>query len=276
MKVVNSIIAWAFYVCLALTMSACAGSSENLPTLPTAGTITAGATSSAAQMEAAPIGRGQPSQIVVFPFATSSAEVTLNQGIGARIYREYSDENQSAEETQLAQVTAQNICTQVATSLASSGWNAACQPRGTPVTGANTLIVEGVFNDISEGNRAQRMVIGLGRGQSVVDTAVRLYQYSSGNSAELMTFTTHADSGEMPGVGGPAHSWSEVPRRRSFACWRAGMVGSMLYLVRRLQRRCFAGVQATPDQQGKPLGSGGNASCVRMTPRPMRCRSWPT
>jgi len=66
--------------------------------------------------------------------------------------------------------------------------------------------VEGVFNDISEGNRAQRMVIGLGRGQSVVDTAVRLYQYSSGNSAELMTFTTHADSGEMPGVGitGPA------------------------------------------------------------------------
>ena len=81
--------------------------------------------------------------------------------------------------------------------------------------------------------------------------------------------------GEMPGVGGPAHSWSEVPRRRSFACWRAGMVGSMLYLVRRLQRWCFADVQATPDQQENQRGSGGNASCVRMTLRPMRCRSWP-
>jgi hypothetical protein len=203
---VKSIIASSTCALMALAIGGCSGSSESMPTLPTAGGLTAGATSSAAQVEGAPIASGPPNQIIVFPFATSTAEVTLNQGFGARLYREYSDENQTAEQTQLARATAQNICMQVATSLASSGWNSACQPRGTPVTGDNTLIVDGIFSDISQGNRAERMVIGFGLGASVVDTQVTLYQYSSGKSVPLLTFTTHADSGEMPGVGitGPA------------------------------------------------------------------------
>jgi hypothetical protein len=195
---VRRIIPNAIYAFIVIAISACSGSAG--------GGLTAGATSSAAQVEGAPVASGRPVQIVVFPFSTSSAEVTLNQGIGAKLYREYADQNQTAEQTQLAQATAQNICMQVATSLASNGWNSACQPRGTPVTGSNTLIVDGIFSDISQGNRAERMVIGLGVGASVVDTQVTLYQYSNGNSAELMTFTTHADSGKMPGVGitGPA------------------------------------------------------------------------
>ncbi len=195
------------YLVLALALGACAGSSTpSMPTLPTAGTLTAGATSSAAQVQGAPVANGTPSQIIVFPFATSTADVSVNQGIGAKLYRNYSGEDETAEQAQLAQSTAQNICTQVATSLASNGWNAACQPRGTPVTGSNTLIVDGAFTDISEGNRLRRMVIGLGVGASVVDTQVGLYQYSNGASTQLLTFSTHADSGKMPGVGitGPA------------------------------------------------------------------------
>ena len=202
----RSSIVNSFGAFLALVLTGCAGSSVSMPTLPTAGGLTAGATSSAAQVEGAPVAAGPPSQIIVFPFATSTADVQLNQGLGIRLYRDYTDENQTAEQAQLAHTTAQNICVQVASSLASNGWNAACEPRGTPVTGANTLIVEGAFTDISQGNRLQRMVIGLGVGASVVDTQVGLYQYSNGNSTPLVTFTTHADSGEMPGAGitGPA------------------------------------------------------------------------
>jgi hypothetical protein len=68
------------------------------------------------------------------------------------------------------------------------------------------LIIDGAFTDISPGNRLQRIVIGLGVGASVVDTQVGLYQYSNGNSTQLLTFTTRADTGEMRGVGitGPA------------------------------------------------------------------------
>ncbi|HEY2108024.1 MAG TPA: DUF4410 domain-containing protein [Candidatus Binataceae bacterium] len=177
-----------------------------MPTLPTAGGLTAGATSSAPQMQSEPAASGAPSQIMVFPFATSTADVTLNQGFGARLYRNYTGEDQTASQVQLAQTTAQNICVQVASSLANNGWSAACQQRGTPITGANVLIIDGAFTDISEGNRLQRMVIGLGMGASVVDTQVGLYQYAGGNSTKLLTFTTHADSGKMPGAGitGPA------------------------------------------------------------------------
>ena len=191
------------YLCIGLLLSACAGSSMSMPG---GGGLTAGATSSAAQVEGAPVATGAPSQIIVFPFAVSAADVTLNQGLGSRLYRNYTESNQTAEQSQLARQTAQNICYQVATALASKGWNAACQPRGTPVTGANTLVIEGAFTDISEGNRLQRMVIGLGMGASVVDTQVGLYQASNGSSTELLTFTTHADSGKMPGAGitGPA------------------------------------------------------------------------
>jgi hypothetical protein len=195
------------FLFLALVLSACAGSSgPSMPTLPTAGTLTAGATSSAPQVAGGPIVSGTPTQIVVFPFATSTADVSLNQGIGARLYRNWSGEDQDASQAQLAQSTAQNICVQVASSLASNGWNAACQPRGTPLTGNNTLIIDGAFTDISEGNRLRRTVIGLGAGASSVDTQVGLYQYSNGNSTQLLTFTTHSTSGRMPGVGitGPA------------------------------------------------------------------------
>lgn len=189
-----------------LAVSGCSGSSINVPTLPTAGTLTAGATSTAAQVQNAPVVSGAPSQIVVFPFATNTADITLNQGVGARLYRNWSGKDQTSQQVQLAQSTAQNICVEVATSLANKGWNAACQPRGTAVSGDNILIIDGAFTDISEGNRLRRMVIGLGVGASVVDSQVGLYQLSNGNATQLVTFTTHADSGKMPGAGitGPA------------------------------------------------------------------------
>lgn len=166
----------------------------------------AGATASAPQMQAAPVVNSRPSQIIVYPFTTSAADVTLNQGIGARIYRNYSGEDQSAAQAQLAHDTAQRVCLQIVTSLTSNGWNAICQPRGTPISGINVLMVDGDFTDLSEGNRLRRMVIGLGAGASSLDTAVGLYQYSNGSSTQLLTFTTHADSGKMPGAGitGPA------------------------------------------------------------------------
>jgi hypothetical protein len=190
----------AIYGLAALVFAACSGSSVSMPNLPTAGNLTAGATSSAAQYQGAPIAAGAPSQIVVYPLATSSADVTLNQGMGARLYRNWSGEDQSASQAQLAQSTAQNICIEVATSLAKNGWTAACQPRGAAITGNNVLIIDGAFTDISEGNRLQRTVIGLGVGASSIDTQVGLYQYSNGNSNQLITFTTHATSGKMPGV----------------------------------------------------------------------------
>jgi hypothetical protein len=80
------------------------------------------------------------------------------------------------------------------------GFMASEVARGQQVTGDNVLIVDGEFTDINEGNKLRRMVIGLGVGQSTLDTQVRVFQTADGSTQQIMTFTTHADSGSMPGA----------------------------------------------------------------------------
>jgi hypothetical protein len=155
---------------------------------------------------AAPITATAPSAVVVYPFAVDASDVSLNSSIFQVAYRNMSGEDQSAEQLQLAHQTAQNICVQVAAKLTQQGITTTCLQRGVPPTGANVLVLDGQFTDISEGNRLRRMVIGLGAGASKVDTVVQVIQRTPQGSSELLDFATSADSGYMPGAGitGPA------------------------------------------------------------------------
>lgn len=158
------------------------------------------------QSQSAPLTNAPPTQIVVYPFAVNPSDVTLNQSIVQRAYRSMSGEDQSAQQSQVAHDAAQNVCVEVVSALTAKGYNAVCQQRGVPVSGSNTLVVDGEFTDISEGNRLRRLVIGLGAGASTLDTSVEVYQRSDGASHQVLQFTTHADSGKMPGAAimGPA------------------------------------------------------------------------
>jgi hypothetical protein len=178
-------------VCLvmALSIAACAGAkvAEQTQTAPPAALI-------------------QPNQIVIYPFAVNAADVTLNQSIVQRAYRNVSGEDQSASQQKIATDTASNVCLSVAANLTAKGYKAVCLQRGTPVGDRNSLVVDGEFTDISEGNRLRRLVIGFGMGASTLDTSVHVYQHSESGSQPLTDFTTHADSGKMPGAAilGPA------------------------------------------------------------------------
>jgi len=155
---------------------------------------------------AAPITATQPIAVVVYPFAVDASDVSLNSGVFQTTYRNMSGEDQSAQQSQLAHQTAQNICVSVAANLTQKGITTTCLQRGVPPTGNNILVLEGQFTDISEGNRLRRMVIGLGSGASKVDTVVQVIQKTPQGSSELLDFATSADSGYMPGAGitGPA------------------------------------------------------------------------
>lgn len=155
----------------------------------------------------APMTAARPTQIVVYPFAVDPNEVTLNQSIFQRVYRSMSGEDQGAQQQhQLASDTAQSVCQSVVTALQQKGYSAVCQARGTAVSGDNVLVVDGEFTDISEGNRLRRLVIGFGAGASALDTSVHMYQRANQSSRQVLDFTTHADSGQMPGAAilGPA------------------------------------------------------------------------
>lgn len=175
-------------VLLAIVLAGCAGASATQ------------------QSQSAPLSSARPAQIVVYPFAVNANEVTLNQSFLQKAYRNYSGEDQSAHQSQIAHETAQNVCTQVADTLSQKGYNAVCQQRGVPITGDNVVIVDGQFTDINEGNRLRRLVIGFGAGASTLDTSVQVFQRTGESSSQVLDFRTHADSGKMPGAAimGPA------------------------------------------------------------------------
>jgi hypothetical protein len=158
------------------------------------------------QSDQASVANAPPSVVVVYPFAVSPSEVTMNQGFFQKVYVQMAGTDQTQDQLQLADQTAQNVCVQVAANLTKKGISAVCLNRGTPPTGSNIMIIDGDFTDINEGNRLRRMVIGLGAGKSTLDTVVQVYQKTDQGSQQLMDFTTHADSGYMPGAGitGPA------------------------------------------------------------------------
>ena len=169
-----------------------------LPIVLAAGCASATATT---QSQTAPLSKHLPSQIVVYPFAVRASDVTLNQSIVQRAYRHISGENVSAAQLQLGRQVAQDMCDEVADQLKKKGRHAVCQQRGIPVHGENVLIVDGAFADVNEGNRLRRTVIGLGAGASTLDTNVHVYQHVGERSDSVLDFSTHADSGKLPGAG---------------------------------------------------------------------------
>jgi hypothetical protein len=158
------------------------------------------------ESQAVPATSARPSQITIYPFAVDPDDVKLNSGILARAYRSMSGENGNAEQLKIAKDTAHNICVKVAADLTTKGYMATCQNRGIAPSGTNVMVVDGEFTDINEGNKLRRMVVGLGAGASVLDANVYMNQQTEQGLRQVLNFSTHADSGKMPGaaVMGPA------------------------------------------------------------------------
>jgi Domain of unknown function (DUF4410) len=171
-----------FFALLAITLAGCAGASV------------------ANQASSMPVSNNRPSTIYVYPFAVTAQDVTLNQGFFQKTYANLSDENQTQSQLQIAQSTALAMANAMVQELQGLGFTASAVARGAQISGQNILIVDGEFVDINEGNRLRRTVIGLGAGQSKLDTRVQVYQMANGTTQQIMDFTTHADSGEMPGA----------------------------------------------------------------------------
>jgi hypothetical protein len=62
----------------------------------------------------------------------------------------------------------------------------------------NNLLIDGQFLKVDEGNPLRRLVVGFGSGASSLDTQVQVYQGEG--RRKLLEFTTHSDSGKLPGA----------------------------------------------------------------------------
>jgi Domain of unknown function (DUF4410) len=152
------------------------------------------------QSRQSPVSYAHPSHIVIYPFAVDPEEIELNRGFLERAYRTVATTDEDEKQAEIADDISQSICLNVAADLSEKRYNAVCQKRGVPPIGENILVVDGEFNDVSEGNRLSRTVIGFGAGASTLDTDVFVFQLTQGINKQVLQFSTHANSGKMPGI----------------------------------------------------------------------------
>ena len=142
-----------------------------------------------------------PDWIEVYDFDFSTSSVQEN---GSPLQWTLDLLSQDSAEVRLSEVAADaaaNLSVQTVKRLDQMGFSAIRISRDddVPMHG-NNLVVTGRLIDVDEGNSLTRIAVGLGAGQSTLDTEVRVYRVSHGERAEVLSFTTHADSGRMPGL----------------------------------------------------------------------------
>ena len=155
--------------------------------------------------EVAYTGLPRPDRVLVYNFAVTPADIQENSSIFAKIGRNMENKDQTAEEIQLGREVADALATELTVKIANMGLNPLRATSNMPVT-KGSILITGRFTKIDEGNRLRRNVIGLGMGQSSVDSAVSVLAPEATGLEEIIAFNAHADSGNMPGaaVMGPA------------------------------------------------------------------------
>jgi hypothetical protein len=141
----------------------------------------------------------KPNNVLVYNFAVSPDEVQLDQGISARIEELVKKTPRNKEEKAVGHVVAEALATHMVKELNAIGVPA-MRAYGRPSTKGNAIEIEGQFLSVDQGNRTERVVIGLGAGRSDVKTLTQVYDARFGSRMLVDEFDTDAKSGYKPGM----------------------------------------------------------------------------
>jgi hypothetical protein len=145
----------------------------------------------------------RPSLILVYDFAVTPQEVELDTGLSADVMRQYEQhkgETRTAEETKLGHKVADALAEELVQKIRSFGlW--AERGFGAPYGNEKDLLVKGQLLSIDEGNRTERVVIGLGAGRTSVQANVQVYEMTARGLQEVDSLRGTAKSGYKPGMG---------------------------------------------------------------------------
>lgn len=142
----------------------------------------------------------KPDRILVYDFAVSPYDVSINSAIGARVANLVTGTSPSDEQQKVGRAIANVLAEELINQLELGGFTAQRVPTVEPPP-MGTLAIEGQFVTIDEGNRLRRMVIGFGAGGSEVRTQVRASLGRPGGRLLLEEFVTSAESSKKPGIG---------------------------------------------------------------------------
>jgi len=145
----------------------------------------------------------RPDLILIYDFAVSPQEVMLDKGLSADLmqkYEQYKGTSRTAEEIKIGHKVADTVAAELVKKIRSYGLMAE-RAFGLPQGNGKVLMVKGQFLSIDEGNRTERVAIGLGAGRSDVQANVQVYELTPEGRKEVDTLRGTAKSGRKPGMG---------------------------------------------------------------------------
>ena len=145
----------------------------------------------------------RPDRILVYDFAVSPAEVELDKGLSADLmqkYKEHQGMSRTAEEIKVGHKVADAVAEELVKRIRSYGLMAE-RAFGLPQGKAKDLLIKGQLLSIDEGNRTERVAIGLGAGRTSVQANVQVYEMTPQGMQKVDTLRGTAKSGRKPGMG---------------------------------------------------------------------------
>jgi hypothetical protein len=145
----------------------------------------------------------RPDHILVYDFAVSPTEVELDKGLSADLmqkYQQYKGSSRTAEEIKVGHKVADSVAEELVNKISSYGLMAE-RAFGLPQAKGKVLMVKGQLLSIDEGNRTERVVIGLGAGRTDVQANVQVYEITPEGMQVVDSLRGTAKSGRKPGMG---------------------------------------------------------------------------
>jgi Domain of unknown function (DUF4410) len=142
----------------------------------------------------------RPNRILVYDFAVSPDEVSLNSGPLARLRNSMSGRDQTEAELQVGREVAAALSEELVKHIRDLDLPAERVSGSQPFT-EETLTIEGQFVSIDEGNRLRRMFVGFGLGNTEVKTLVQVYRGTHSGPYLVQEFETSAEGSKLPGMG---------------------------------------------------------------------------
>ncbi|WP_345817052.1 DUF4410 domain-containing protein (plasmid) [Paraburkholderia sp. PREW-6R] len=163
--------------------------------------------------------------IYVYSFDATPDQVKLDSGMASKLSSAMSGESSAQQQYQTALTASDQVADEIVRELQSKGLHAE-RAQGPAPAGQSALIVEGSFNNLDEGKRRRRMLIGFGAGKSEVGASVNiLYKPADGAPIPLQSFSADANSGHMPGIATTAGVGAAAGRVATTAATGASLHG---------------------------------------------------
>jgi hypothetical protein len=164
--------------------------------------LLAACTSAQSTIEATGETMPRPQVVIVDTFAASPDDVQLDQGLSTEVeqsMRVQAGTSRTEQELNAGRKVAGAIADKLVVAIQDMGLHAergSAVPAGTQ----NALLIKGQLVAIDEGNRTERLIIGLGAGRSDVRAHVQVYEVTAAERRLIDTMEIDAKSGLTPGM----------------------------------------------------------------------------